>query len=130
MSDDLLICSLSIALALKVTTRLGGIGTGSPVRGLRPGRPDLERISKLPKPESLTSLPSTSCEEINSKKASIYSLASRLFKPSCSNSISESWALVRAGVSSESKEISMKKLLPPMGNHLHYACRDSDYASK
>jgi len=24
----------------------------------------------------------------------------------------------------------MKKLLPPMENHLHYACRDSDYGSK
>jgi len=38
--------------------------------------------------------------------------------------------LVRAGVSSESKEISMKKLLPPMGDHLRYACRDRDYGSK
>ena len=55
-----LICSLSNGLALKVTTRLGAMVTGSPVRGLRPGRPVLERISKLPKPEIFTSCPFTS----------------------------------------------------------------------
>ena len=42
--------------------------------------------------------------------ASTKSLASRMFKPSCSNSISESFALVNAVVSIESKEISMTKL--------------------
>jgi len=42
-----LIWSLSMPLALNVTTLLGGIGKGSPVPELRPGRPDLERISKL-----------------------------------------------------------------------------------
>jgi len=42
--------SLSAALALKVTTRLGAMGTGAPVLGLRPGRAALARTSKLPNP--------------------------------------------------------------------------------
>ena len=53
------ICSLSLWLAWKVTTRRASIGIASPVRGLRPGRGALVRIWKLPKPEILTSAPST-----------------------------------------------------------------------
>ena len=59
------ICSLSLWLAWKVTTRRASIGIASPVRGLRPGRGALVRIRKLPKPEILTSLPSTRLAEIH-----------------------------------------------------------------
>jgi hypothetical protein len=41
-----------------VTTRRALIGISSPVFGLRPGRCGLSRSWKLPKPESLTLLPS------------------------------------------------------------------------
>ena len=52
---NLLILDLSNPPALNVITRLAGMGTGSPVLGLRPGRAALLRTSKLPNPEILTS---------------------------------------------------------------------------
>src|SRR3989344_3346342 len=75
------------------------MGMASPVRGLRPGRGAFWRIWKLPKPESFTSVPCTSVSLTSSKKASTMSLDSRLFKPSRSNSNSDSSALVSVGVS-------------------------------
>src|SRR3954471_23082066 len=101
------ICSLSLWLAWKVTTRRASIGMASPVRGLRPGRGALVRIWKLPKPEILTSAPTTRRAAMRSKKASIMSFDSRLFSPICSNSSSASWALVNAGVSRLSTANSM-----------------------
>src|SRR5205085_7778921 len=53
------------------------------------------RSWKLPKPDSLTLSPASSAMRISSKNRSTMSLASRLLRPSCSNSRSASSALVR-----------------------------------
>src|SRR5690606_36111319 len=89
------ICVLSFWLAWKVTTRRAEMGISSPVLGLRPGRWGLSRNWKLPKPESLTDSPRCKASRISSKKVSTMSLASRLFRPTRSKSISASSALVR-----------------------------------
>src|SRR5690606_35419730 len=94
------ICVLSFWLAWKVTTRRAEIGISSPVLGLRPGRWGLSRSWKFPKPESLTDSPRSRASRISSKKVSTMSLASRLFRPTCSKSISASSALVSVKVSS------------------------------
>src|SRR5574343_954840 len=101
------IASLSLWLAWKVATRRASIGISSPVRGLRPGRAALVRIWKLPKPEIFTSCPWIRLSTIKSKNASTMSLDSRLFRPICSNSRSARCALVNAGVSRLSTEISI-----------------------
>src|SRR5690606_29196455 len=88
------ICAFSFWLAWKVTTRRAEIGISSPVLGLRPGRWGLSRSWKLPKPESFTHSPRSSAPRISSKKVSTMSLASRLFSPTRSKSISASSALV------------------------------------
>src|SRR3954469_13597657 len=95
--------ALSLWLEWKVTTLRALIGTDSPVRGLRPGREPFSRIVKLPKPDSLTSVPLTSASCSRSKKASTMSLDSRLFRPMRSNSSSASSAFVSVGVSSEGR---------------------------
>jgi hypothetical protein len=87
----------SFWLAWKVTTRRAVMGISSPVFGLRPGRCGLSRNWKLPKPDSLTASPRSSALRISSKKVSTMSLASRLFRPTCSNSSSASSALVKVG---------------------------------
>ena len=50
--------SRMIWLARKVITRRGAIGTSMPVLGLRPTRWPLSRRMKVPKPETLTFVPS------------------------------------------------------------------------
>src|SRR5829696_3588354 len=70
----------------------------SPVRGLRPGRGALRRMLKLPKPDILTSSPSSRVLWMRSKKASTMSFDSRLLSPRRSNSSSASSALVSVGV--------------------------------
>src|SRR6267378_3360505 len=86
--------AFSFWLAWKVTTRRALIGISSPVFGLRPGRCGLSRSWKLPNPESFTLSPRSSAPRISSKKASTMSLASRLFRPTFSNSRSASSAFV------------------------------------
>ena len=53
------IVSLIFCPGLNATILLGKIGISSRVFGFLPGLPFLSRNSKLPKPDSLTSLPST-----------------------------------------------------------------------
>src|SRR5512139_2664763 len=86
---------LSFWLAWKVTTRRAEIGISSPVFGLRPGRCGFSRHWKLPKPDSFTMSPFSSDRRISSKNDSTTSLASRLFRPTFSNSNSARSALVR-----------------------------------
>src|SRR5262249_49183891 len=57
LTRDELIRSFMILLALKTSTRLGVIGTTSPVFGLRPTRSLLSRTPNDPKLESLTFSP-------------------------------------------------------------------------
>src|ERR1700730_5840713 len=70
------------------------MGISSPVLGLRPGRCGFSRSWKLPKPDNLTLSPDSRAMRTSSKNRSTMSLASRLLRPSCSNSRSASSGLV------------------------------------
>jgi len=102
-----------VTVGLKAMTRRGGMVTASPVLGLRAGRDDLARTSKLPNPETLTSSPWASFASMVSKNASTKSLASLLLRPSCSNSKADNSALVKVGEPMELIEISILKLSMP-----------------
>jgi hypothetical protein len=60
---------------LKVSTRLGVIGTSTPVLGLRPIRSRLQRTEKSPNERSLTLSPRTKASEISSSAISKISRA-------------------------------------------------------
>src|SRR6056297_1528686 len=93
----------------KVTTRRAEMGISSPVLGFLPGRSFLSLRSKLPKPESFTWCPLARAPRTSSKKDSTISLASRLLRPSSSNSLSAMTALVSAILPSQSAtELALK----------------------
>src|SRR3989442_6388217 len=116
-------------LAWKVTTRRAVIGISSPVLGLRPGRCGLSRSWKLPKPDSLTASPRSSALRISSKKVSTISLASRLFKPTCSNNSSASSALVRVGKSFSACDLALASSIARFRSAVSTDCSSSEFTS-